>query len=537
MIDLLIANPLLLLSLVAGLGYPLGQLRIAGVNVGIGAVLFVGLAVGALHPDLELPEIVYLLGLVLFVYIVGLGSGASFFESLRGRGVRDNLVVAVLLAAAAGLTLLLGAAAGLSPGARAGLFAGSLTNTPALAAAMDVLRQSSAGDAAVRLDEPTVAYSLAYPFGILGVILAIHAVRRAFGIARPPRTTSEALDVAIVRVTSSPAAGRTVREVLADHRWRAVLGRVKRGEHVMVATDTLQLTHGDLVSVVASRGEMDDIVAFLGERHPERIDLDRSEVDYRRIIVSDRRVAGRTLRDIDLPGVFGAIVTRVSRGDVDFLPSGGTLVQLGDRLRVLTYRGNLGEVSRFFGDSYRALGEIDVLAFSLGLFAGLLAGLVPVPLPGGGVFRLGLAGGPLLVALVLGKVGRTGPIVWTLPFNASLTLRQLGLVLFLAGIGTRAGYEFGIALLSGEGVALLAAGAAVTAVTASALLLVGHLVFRVPFDTLSGLVAGLHTQPAVLAFAVEQADSEAPNVGYATVYPTATVLKVILAQTLASLPG
>lgn len=537
MIDLLIANPLLLLFLVAGLGFLLGQIRVAGVNLGVGAVLFVGLGVGALHPDLKLPEIVYLLGLVVFVYTVGISSGSSFFESLRGRGLRDNAVVGGLLVLAAALTVLLGHWFGLSPGVRAGLFAGSLTNTPALAAAMDVLRHTGSGASAARLDEPTVAYSMAYPFGILGVILAIHAVRRLAGVSRPRRgQAAEALEVAIVCVTSPQAAGRSVRDILSQHSWRAVFGRVKRGDHVMVATDALALAPGDLVSVVAARDDLAAITGYLGAPAGERIDLDRSDVDYRRVFVSDRRVAGRTLRDLNLPGEYGAIVTRVRRGDVEFLPAGGTVLQLGDRLRVLTSRGNLDEVSRFFGDSFRALAEIDVLSFSIGIFAGLLLGLVPVPLPGGSEFRLGLAGGPLLVALVLGKAGRTGVMVWTLPYNANLTLRQLGLLLFLAGIGTRAGYSFGSHLASGEGLPLLAAGAVVTAASATALLLAGHLVFRIPFDTLTGLVAGLHTQPAVLAFAVEQADSEAPNVGYATVYPTATVLKVVLAQALVTLP-
>jgi putative transport protein len=539
MIPLLVENPLLLLFLVAGIGYPLGQVRIGGVNLGIGAVLFVGLAVGSLHPDLRLPEVVVLLGLVLFVYTVGISSGPSFFESLRGQGLRDNALVAFFLLFSGALVWTVARVLGLSSPLAAGMFAGSLTNTPALAGVIDYLERAEGPRAAAGvLTEPTVAYSIAYPFGVLGVILAIQALRRVLGhvsTGSAPAARDTELEVSVVRVTRPEAAGKTVRQLFVQHGWRAVFGRVQRNHHHIVATDSLPLASGDLVSVVATRSETARVVRDLGEAVTERIDLDRTDVDYRRIMVSDRRVAGRTLKDLDLPGQYGAVVTRVRRGDVEFLPTGSTVVQLGDRLRVISSRGSLGEVSRFFGDSFKAVSEIDVLTFSLGILTGLLVGLLPLPMPGGVVFRLGLAGGPLLVALVLGKVGRTGPLVWALPYNANLTLRQLGLLMFLAGIGTRAGFSFRTYLATGQGLELLAGGAIVTAGTAFGMLLVGHLLFRIPFARLTGLVAGLHTQPAVLAFAIEQSEDEAPNVGYATAYPTATVLKVLIAQALAAL--
>ena len=533
MIQLLVENPLLLLFVVAGIGYPLGRFRIFGVRLGIGAVLFVGLAVGSLHPDLKLPDIIYLLGLVLFVYTIGISSGPSFFESLRGPGLRDNATVAALLVGTAALVALLSRLLGFTPALAAGLFAGSLTNTPALAGAMDYLKHAQPREGAL-LAEPTVAYSLAYPFGVLGVILAIAIARRAFGVpARAAYGPSPlALDVTVVRVSRPDVVGLPIRDVLRRGDWRAAFGRVKRGDEVLVAMNTLTLQQGDLVSVVATRADLASVAASLGEIAPERIDLERSAVDYRRLFVSNREIAGRSLRDIDLPGQYGAIVTRVGRGDVEFLPTADTVVHLGDRLRVLASRGNITDVSRYLGDSFKALSEIDVLTFSLGILAGLGLGLVPIPMPGGVVFHLGLAGGPLLVSLVLGKIGRTGSMVWTLPYNANLTLRQLGLLMFLAGIGTRAGYSFATYVASGHGLPLLLAGMLVTTTSAFAMLLVGHFILRRPFATLTGILAGFQTQPAALAFALEQSEDEAPNVGYATVYPVATVLKVLIAQAL-----
>jgi len=229
---------------------------------------------------------------------------------------------------------------------------------------------------------------------------------------------------------------------------------------------------------------------------------------------------------------FEAIITRVRRGDIDRLARPDIVLEPGDRVRVVAPRDRMHEVTRFFGDSYRMLSEIDVASFSLGLVAGLLLGLVPVPLPGGGTFRLGMAGGPLVVGLALGALERTGPFTWQLPYNANLTLRQLGAVLFLAGIGVRSGYAFADALGSGEGVSMLLAGGAVTCLAALLMVWIGRALLRAPVDVLCGMIAGMQTQPAVLAFAVEQTGDDLPNTGYASVYPVATISKIVLAQLL-----
>lgn len=211
------------------------------------------------------------------------------------------------------------------------------------------------------------------------------------------------------------------------------------------------------------------------------------------------------------------------------------MLELGNRIRVLTRRDRMDAVSAFFGDSYRDVSEVDMLTFGLGLALGLLVGLIPIPLPGGVVIKLGLAGGPLIVAMILGTLGHTGPLVWSLPYSANTTLRQVGLILFLAGAGTRAGYAFVNTLAEGSGLAIFAAGAIITCATALLMLWIGHRLLKIPMSLLTGMLAGLQTQPAVLGFALEQTHNDLPNIGYATVYPVATIHKIIFAQVLLTL--
>lgn len=543
MADLLTQNPVLLLVVVAALGYLLGQITVKGSRLGVAGVLFAGLGVGALDPAVELPEFTIVLGLVLFVYTIGLSSGPSFFASFRRKGLRDNLLVVGVLLLAAALALGASAALGLSGATAAGLFAGSLTNTPALAGVLEYVATFVPPDVAARIaDEPVVGYSIAYPVGVIGVIVAIAVTQRWWGVdyaeegrrLRELAPTASTLANRTLRVTRPEAAQATLGEWTDRLGGEVLFGRVQR-EGQRLAQPTDRLREGDLVSVVGSPEALDEATAALGVVSSVRLDEARSPYDYRRIFVSERGVVGRPLADLALFDRFGAIVTRVRRGDVEWVAHADTVLEPGDRVRVVAPPEAIPAVSRFLGDSYRALSEIDLLTFSLGLTAGLLVGMVPVPLPGDITFRLGLAGGPLLVGLALGKVGRTGPFVWPLPYSGNLLLRQFGLVLFFAGVGTRSGHAFFSTLTQTGGAAIFAAGAVITCVTAVTALWVGYRLLKIPMSLLTGILAGLHTQPAVLSYALEQSGSDLPNVGYATVFPVATIAKILLAQVLLAL--
>ncbi|MDR9450021.1 MAG: aspartate:alanine exchanger family transporter [Acidimicrobiia bacterium] len=540
MVQLLIDNPLLLLFVVAALGYLIGRIKVGGFRLGIAAVLFVGLGIGSLDPAMRLPDFVFQFGLMVFVYTVGLAGGPGFVAAFRRKGLRDNLLVLGMIVAATGMIVAVHYLFDLAPGQSAGLFSGSLTNTPALAAILQYISETvDAAGLDQAINQPVVAYSVAYPMGVLGMILAIYTLQRMWKIdyaaeahqLRHLGVVGEELQDRTVEIVRN-LDGEPVMYLMKAPVFQHVLfGRLQRESHQSVVTGRTTFVPGDLVSVIGPTEDVDRVIEYLGNESDEKLMMDRGEIDFRRIFVSSHESVGRRIADLRLSERFGAVITRIRRGDVDLLADHQMVLQPGDRVRVVAPRGNIGAVSRFFGDSYKALSEIDIGVFGLGIALGLLIGLIPIPLPGGTTFKLGLAGGPLVVGLIVGALGRTGPIVWQLPYNANLTLRQLGVILFLAGVGTRSGYGFASTFGEG-GVTIFIAGAIVTAATAVGMLVIGHKVLKIPMSLLSGMLAGLQTQPAVLAFAGEQSGTELPNLGYATVYPVATISKILFAQLL-----
>jgi putative transport protein len=538
MIELLVENPLLLLMIVTAIGYAIGRIKIKGSSLGVAAVLFVGLAVGAIDARLALPEIVFLLGLVIFVYTVGLSSGPRFFASFTPSGLRDNLLILTILLVAGGLAAGANLVLGIAPTVAAGIFAGSLTNTPALAGVLDLLRTQGATEPA--LSEPVVGYSVAYPMGVLGMILVISLCQRLWRVDYARETerlrefhlVEQQIYNRTVRITNPAVVGVPMNKLAQTHGWGVVLTRVRRDDAIFLVDGETQLACGDLVNVLGAPDKVNAATALMGEPTEEHLEFDRTHYDYRRVFVSNPAVVGHKLSALRLPERYHAIVTRVRQGDIDLLADGHTVLELGDRVRVVAPRVRMAEVSALFGDSYKALSEINLLSLGLGLALGLLIGLIPIRLPGGITLTLGYAGGPLLVALVLGALRRTGPIVWTLSYTANLTLRQVGLIMLLAGIGVRSGYTFVATFAQSGGIVIFLAGAAITLITAFLTLWIGYRLLKIPFPLLTGMLSALQTQPAVLGYAQEQAKNEVPNIGYALVFPIATITKIVLAQAL-----
>ncbi|HVP38568.1 MAG TPA: aspartate:alanine exchanger family transporter [Candidatus Saccharimonadales bacterium] len=543
LIQILAANPLLVLFSVVGLGYLVGSVRVLGFSLGVSAVLFVGLAFGALEPSVALPDYVYIIGLVLFVYAVGLQAGPGFFASFGQRGLKINLMSTLVLLGAAGAAVAVSRVLRLAGADVAGLFCGALTNTPALAATVETLKQLTAGQpgpqASAQLARPVVAYGLAYPFGVLGVILAFWIGSRVFRVdfareeaERRKASGADAILSRTYRVTNPGMSGRTVREAMALLVEPGfVLSRVRHGEGLEVALPETRLAQGDQVVAVGTAEALERAQLLFGEESREHLPAPQAAgITYRRILVSNREVVGRTVAQAQLHR-FHATITRLRRGDVDFVPAPDTVLELGDRIRVVAPTEELDRVSKYLGDSIRALSETDFLSMALGIVLGVLLGMIPLPLPNGVSFKLGFAGGPLIVALIAGRLERTGPITWGLPFEANLVLRQLGLVFFLAAIGTRAGQGLGATFAQG-GWRILAAGAVVTTFAAVAGILVGYRYLKLPMSAVMGMVSGMQTQPACLAFAAQHSGNDMPNEWYASVYPASMIAKILLAQVL-----
>jgi putative transport protein len=530
-------NPILTLFIVIGLGYLLGEISFFGFRFGIAGVLFVGLAVGSLDPAISVAEAIPTLGLIIFIYTIGLQSGPEFFKSLREQGYRITVFALMIVVLGAGVTVLVSRPAHLTRPRVAGLYTGAMTNTPALAAVRELLRQRgrAAGLSPEQLhavsNGPVVAYSIAYPVGVIGVLVSFAVWRRRWKPDMEPRVESPEILVRDFEVINPAVIGRTVEEVLQPHRDPGfVISRIQRGKSSDIARVDMRLQHGDIVVAVGDEEALERAEQIFGHPLEAHIEQDRSKLDFRRVFVSRQEIVGKRIRELNLENTIGATVTRLRRGDADFVPMRDTRLELGDRVRVLTRRENFSAISRFFGDSIRGAAETDFGSVALGMVLGVLIGLLPIPLPGG-TLRLGFAGGPLLVALIVGKLERTGRICWIMPLHSNLTLRQIGLLFFLAGVGIRAGYSFAQTVRQ-NGLAMLLAGAAVTLVVTQVSLVVGYKLLKIPFASLMGLVSGIQTQPACLAYATREANSDAPSLAYAAVFPVALIAKIIVAQLL-----
>ncbi|HBC46099.1 MAG TPA: transporter [candidate division Zixibacteria bacterium] len=545
MTDLLAGNSLLLLFVVIGIGYLIGNLRIFGFSLGVAAVLFAGMAFGAVDSRLVLPEFIYVIGLVLFVYSIGLQAGPGFFASFRKRGMRTSILAILLLCGGAALAFILSGVMKLSGPATAGLFCGALTNTPALAATIESVSSLSSKLSPDKIEllksAPVVAYGLAYPIGVFGVIFWFHIFARIFKInftkeeaSRVKQFEEAAILSKTYRIINPALGGQTVEKMLQSFGHTGfVLSRIKKGDSVEIVGPHTVLAVGDFIVAVGTERSQEIARILFGEEAESHIEERHNDMSYRRIFVSSKKVIGKTIEELRYEHPFTGAITRLRRGDVEFVPGPETILERGDRILVVSRRDRADEIAAIFGDSIKSISEADFLSLSLGIVIGVLVGMIPIPLGRGLTFKLGFAGGPLVVGLILGRLEKTGPIIWGMPFNANLALRQIGLVFFMAGIGTRAGTGFGATFQSG-GLSIIFAGAILTTCVAVAAILLGYRYLKLPFSAVMGMMSGIQTQPACLAYANERANNEMPNTWYATVYPASMIAKIILAQVIVS---
>lgn len=520
-------SPIVTLSVIMAAGYLVGEVSIFGFRLGVAGVLFAGLGLGAFFPELALPNILSVLGLVLFVYTMGLQSGAGFFANLRRQGWRNNQLTIASLVWGTALLLTVSWWTHLSAPKAAGLYTGALTNTPALAAVVQ-LAQSSA---------PAETYSLAYPIGVIGVLLSFQIGMRLWKPKIEPGEEGKEISARNFVVSNPGIAGKSLRnltELYDDPGFQ--VSRIQHEGSTTVAGPDTQLALNDLLVVVGDEQGLRRALAIFGETTEAHIELDRSRIDYRRMFVSNKSIVGVPIGDLEKLSNLGGTITRIKRGDTDFIPAPDTNLQFGDRVRVVAERDHFPAIAKLLGDSIRGTAEINFLSLGIGVVLGVLLGVMPIPIPGFGTFQLGLAGGPLLVALALGYLQKTGPFLWTIPVSANLTVRQIGLALFMAVVGLQAGPGF-VKTFEENGPVLMAGGALVTVGTSVFALTVGYYFMKIPFDELIGIVAGIHTESAAVAYASNLTRTERTETGFASVYPVALIIKVIAAQLIIRFTG
>lgn len=517
MLDVLADNQLLTIMIVLAVGTLVGMIPFGPIRFGPAGALFVGLAVGALDPRLgEGLGLMQTLGLALFVYTVGVAAGAGYFRDLRRQLPLMGGAVVVLVVIT-GVAVLGARLLGLPSSIAAGAYAGALTSTPALAAAA-----TQAGS-----QEPAIGYSIAYPVGVVMTILVVAVVvGRSWPAARD---TDPAAGEGLVDISVEVTRPGPLRETPGAADGSVRFSYLRRAGQTRVVGDHQLLQVGDRVVVVGPEQAVRAAADHLGHRVDEHLAHDRREVDYRRFLVSRKDVAGRTIGELDLPGRFEGVVTRVRRGDLDLLAHDDLSLELGDRVRVVVPRGRLRDVGGLFGDSERGVSEVDAFSLGVGLAVGLLVGLVALPLPGGVTLALGSAAGPLVVGMVLGRLERTGPLVWGLPLPANLTIRQLGLLIFLGATGLSAGQAFAAEAFTLLGLRTAVLAAAVVGVGALLMVLVGRGVGISPPRT-AGALAGFIGQPAILAYANSRCTDERIDSGYAALFALGIIVKIVLVQ-------
>jgi len=545
-----VAWAVLVLSAVAVAGLALSSLKVRGIGPGIAAVLFAGIAAGhfGIRIEPEILEFVREFGLVLFVFTIGLQLGPGFFASLKNNGARLNALAAAVVALGVALTVLLVAATGMNPFAGVGLFTGATTNTPALGAAQQTVAIIAQGNTAAaeanRAALPALAYAVGYPAGIFGIIAAMLALGKIFRI--DPAKEAAEFDAArkkgtepLVRmnlVVENPNLdGLPIGEIPGRREIEVMVSRIKHtsGDSVELATEQTTIHTGDRILAIGTAKHLDAFRLIVGRKGGMDLMHMPGRVAFRRVVATRKEVLGKTIAELGLDSLYGVTITRVLRGDVEVTAAPELRLRFGDFLHVVGDEEHIAKAAAVLGNSLRALNQTNFIPIFLGILLGVLAGMVPFAFPGLPVpVRLGLAGGPLVLAILLSRIRQIGSVVWFMPATANTAIREMGIILFLACVGLKAGENFLPAILGGDGLLWLGCACAITTVPLLAVGIFARAVLKTNFIDLCGLLSGSMTDPPALAFANSVAKSDSPSVAYATVYPLAMLLRILSAQLL-----
>lgn len=540
-----IAHSILLLSVVIALGILLGKIKIFGVSLGITMVLFVGIILAHYGFTIN-PEINHFFkefGLILFVYSVGLQVGPGFFSSFKKGGVTLNMLATGIVLLGVVLTLIIHYVTGLPMSTMVGILSGAVTNTPGLGAA-----QQAYSDVHGTVDDTiALGYAVAYPLGVVGIILSILAVKYIFRISldkeqealrqEDERSNHGAKGVSMV-VKNPAVFGKTISEVttLAEHG-AFVISRVWRhsDKKIEIADANTVLHEDDKVFVILSDQDVDSVIALIGKA----IDMERkqwirleSQLLNRRILITNSNVSGKKLGQLQLRKLYGINITRIQRAGVELVATPSLSLQMGDTVSIVGTESAIANVEKILGNSMKRLNEPNLMSIFIGIGLGMVLGSIPFVFPGiPQPVKLGLAGGPLIVAILLSRFGYKFKLITYTTQSANLMLREVGITLFLACVGLGAGEKFVETVVNG-GYAWIGYGFVITVLPLLIIGCFGRYFFKLNYLTLMGLIAGSTTDPPALAYSNATAGNDAPSVSYATVYPLTMFLRVLTAQLL-----
>ena len=538
-----IAHAVLIYAFVIATGVLLGKIKIGSVSLGVTFVLFMGILVGhfGFTVDHDIMHFVKEFGLILFIFSIGLQVGPSFFTSFKKGGMLLNGLAVLLILLGIGVTLsLFGIFHGeISIPMLVGIMQGAVTNTPGLGAAQEALRQlSEAGELAGPIPSIGLGYAVAYPMGVIGILLTFIILRFVFRIKldkeedslKEQKESHETPNWITIKITNDSLIDCTLSQCQSMIRRQFIASRLFNGNEVIIPSDETRLKTGDIVSVIVNEADELAVTAFLGKKIDYVWEDSENTMVSRRIVVTQSNVNGKTIGSLAFRTAYGVNITRVHRSGIDLLARPELYLQVGDRVTVVGSLEAIGKVEKILGNTLKRLNEPHLITIFLGIFVGILVGSIPIhfpnmPMPA----KLGLAGGPLIVAILLGRFGYRLKLITYTTQSANLMLREMGISLFLASVGISAGAEFVDTVVSPDGLRWILSGVLITMVPALIVGVIGRLL-KINYFTLIGMISGSCTNPPALAYSGSIANNDAPAVAYSTVYPLTMFLRIICAQ-------
>lgn len=545
-----IALTVSILALVAVVGLFIGNVKFRGVGLGIGGVLFGGIIVGhfvsqaGMTLSSDMLHVIQEFGLILFVYTIGIQVGPGFFASLRVSGLRLNLFAVLIVIIGGLVTAILHKLFDIPLPVVLGIFSGAVTNTPALGAGQQILRDL--GTPMARVDQMGMSYAMAYPFGICGILFTMWMLRVIFRVNveteaqqhESTRTNGGALIRTInIRVENPNLHNLAIKDVPILNGDKVICSRLKREETLKVPSPETVIQLGDLLHLVGQPADLHNAQLVIGQEVDTSLSTKGTDLRVARVVVTNENVLGKRIRDLHFKERYDVVISRLNRAGVELVASSDISLQFGDILNLVGRPSAIDAVANVLGNAQQKLQQVQMLPVFIGIGLGVLLGSIPVFVPGfPAALKLGLAGGPLIMALILGRIGSIGKLYWFMPPSANLALRELGIVLFLSVVGLKSGGDFIHTLVDGEGLSWIGYGALITAVPLITVGILARMLAKMNYLTMCGMLAGSMTDPPALAFANNlHPTSGAAALSYATVYPLVMFLRIITPQLLAVL--